>query len=372
MASVNDVIRDHVIGHQVDLTHYANGVVERMIAILNRTDKDLFAQLTSALEQMDAASFTADRLEELLTSVRVLNRQAYLKIERELTTELRAFADVEAQFQYELFTEPMPPRVLANVTVATVSAEQVYAAALARPFQGRLLREWASGIEADRMVRIRDAIRTGYLENQSIGEMVKRIRGTRANNYADGLLEIDRRHAEAVVRTAVSHTAGFTRDRFQEANADLIKAVQWLSTLDNRTTPICIIRDRKEYTNDSEHRPIGHKIPWLGGPGAAHWNCRSTSTVVLKSWREIGLNIDDFPESTRASMDGQVAAETTYPQWLERQNAGRQDGVLGPTRGALLRSGGLKVEQFFNDKGRFLTLEQLRERSPGAFRRAGV
>jgi len=372
MATANDFLRDHVVGHAIDLTQYANGVVQRMIAVLNRADRDLFAQLTAALEQMDAASFTSERLEELLTSVRMLNRQAYLKIERELTAELRALADVEARFQYELFTEAMPPKVIANVTVATVSAEQVYAAALSRPFQGRLLREWASGIETDRMVRIRDAIRTGYVENQSIGEMVTRIRGTRAKNYSDGLVEIDRRNAEAVVRTAVSHTAGFTRDRFHEANADLIKAVQWLSTLDSRTTPICIIRDRKEYTNDSEHKPIGHKIPWLGGPGAAHWNCRSTSTPVLKSWRELGLNIDDFPESTRASMDGQVAAETTYPQWLERQNAGRQDDVLGPTRGALLRSGGLKVEQFFNDKGRFLTLNQLRERSPGAFRRAGV
>ncbi|MGT2493119.1 hypothetical protein ACU4GD_28060 [Cupriavidus basilensis] len=54
------------------------------------------------------------------------------------------------------------------------------AAALSRPFQGRLLKEWASNIEADRMVRIRDAIRIGFVEGQTTDQIIRRVRGTRA------------------------------------------------------------------------------------------------------------------------------------------------------------------------------------------------
>ena len=69
---------------------------------------------------------------------------------------------------------------------------------------------------------------------------------------------------------------------------------------------------------------------------------------------------------------GQAPAEQTFGAWLKRQPAGRQDEVLGATRGALFRRGGLEIEQFANDKGRWLTLDQLRERDAAAFRRAGV
>lgn len=56
------------------------------------------------------------------------------------------------------------------------------------------------------------------------------MRGTRAKGYADGLLDIDRRSAEAVVRIAISHTAEFARDRWYDANDDIIGALAWVST----------------------------------------------------------------------------------------------------------------------------------------------
>lgn len=38
----------------------------------------------------------------------------------------------------------------------------VYAATMSQPFQGRLLSEWAEGLETDRMTRIVNAVRHGY------------------------------------------------------------------------------------------------------------------------------------------------------------------------------------------------------------------
>ena len=71
-------------------------------------------------------------------------------------------------------------------------------------------------------------------------------------------------------------------------------------------------------------------------------------------------------------MDGQVPAETTYQQWLAKQSAARQDQVLGRTRGQLLRAGNLPIERMYDNKGAFISLEELRSRDAEAFKRAGV
>lgn len=371
MASVNERLHDESVAHAVDLIRYSNGEVRRIIALLNRVDADLAAQLLVALERLPAGETNVERIDAMLQSVRALNAQAYSAAGQELTQALRQVTEYEAGYQLELFRSVIPPQVVGSIGLSAVNVEQTFAAAMARPFQGRLLREWAAGIEEARMVRIRDAVRIGFVEQESVGQIVRRIRGTRAANYADGLLEIDRRGAEAVVRTAIGHTASFAREQFYSANTDLVKSEQWAATLDTRTSEVCRVRDGKRWTCVG-HKPIGHKLEWLGGPGRAHWQCRSTAVPVVKSWAELGIDLPEAPASTRASMDGQVAEDVTFGAWLKRQTAGRQDEVLGATRGALFRRGGLPIEAFANDKGRWLSLDELRAKDAEAFRRAGL
>lgn len=340
--------------------------------MLNRADADLFAQLMAALERVPQSAFQIERIDSLLASVRDINARAYEALRSGLEVELRDLVAYEADYQLKLFESVIPKAVQAHVSFAAVSVEQVYAGAMSMPMRGRLLREWASSIEADKLARIRDALRIGFVEGETIDQMVRRIRGTRARGYSDGLIEIDRRNVQAVVRTATSHVAGFTRDRFIEANADLVAATVWVSTLDTRTTKeICAPRDGKQY-DPVTHKPIGHSMPWGAGPGRAHWCCRSSSSVALKSWKSLGIDIDELPESVRSSMDGVVPESTTYLGWLKKQSAERQDDILGPTRGKLLRSGGLSVDRFYDQKGKWLTLDQMRQRDAEAFKRAGV
>ncbi len=367
MAAVNERLRDAAIHHAIDLQKYSNGVVRRMVAILNRTDKDLFDQLLVAMQRLPPDSFTVERLDNLLTAVRMDNARAHEQAGLELRSELQALTQYEAGYQFDLFRTTIPE----IVPVAQVTADAAYTAAMSRPFQGRLLSEWMSGLETDKATRIRDAVRMGYVEGPTTDQIMQRVRGTRAKGYSDGIIEIDRRNLESVVRTAVSHTAATTREAFNQANADLIKALQWDSVLDSRTTEICMLRDGKQYTNTVPHKPIGHSLPYLGGPGKAHWCCRSCETPVTKSFKELGIDIEDVPPSDRASMDGAVPAQTTYATWLQGQSAARQDEILGPTRGKLLRQGGLTLDKFANDKGHWLTLDQLRDRDAAAFKKAG-
>lgn len=207
------------------------------------------------------------------------------------------------------------------------------------------------------------------IASRSTEKIAKDVRGTATNNFQDGSIQVSRANATSITKTAINHFAATARTQFAEHNSDIVDCKQWLSTLDNKTTPTCIIRDRLKYS--LENKPIGHKVPYLQGPGRIHFCCRSTETLVTKSWRELGIDAGEMDAGTRASMDGQVPANTTYSDWLSQQSLYRQVQVLGDTRARLLRSGGMKVPDFFTDKGEWITLDKLKEIDAAAFEKAG-
>lgn len=359
MATINERLRDEVIAHSLFQSRYATGVARQMVKVLNDSDAELSTRLLVALESVNPNNITVKRLESLLTSVREVNKQAINATYMLLTDELVDFAGHEVGYQLSLFDSLLPAPVLNRFPLASITHEQVYAAAMAKPFQGRLLRDWASNIADDRMTRIINTVKNGYLLGDTIEQIVRKVRGSRAKNYRDGVIEATRKNVTAIVKTAITHVAAVARDKFADSNTDILDAKQWLSTLDNKTSHTCIIRDRLTYTLSG--KPIGHKVPYLQGPGRIHFCCRSMETLITKSWREIGIDIDEMDEGTRASMDGQVPAGTTYSEWLQRQSYRRQVQVLGEIRARLINENGMRVDEFFTDKGEWLTLNQLQQ-----------
>lgn len=361
MATVNERLADAAISHQIGLQRYGTGVVRRIIALLNRTDRDLFAQLTAALEQMPPEAFTVQLLDRLLVEVNRLNAEAYKAAGEELDKALLELAGYEASFQHRMLQSALPAEIAEALTLTAVPANQAYAAAMARPFQGKLLKEALQDIEEARAIRIRDAVRMGFVEGQTVSEIVRRIRGTKTQGYADGLMEIDRRGAEALVRTAVNHTANYARQAVFEANSDLVQEWQFLATLDGRTTITCASLSGKTY-------PVGS-----GPQPPRHWNCRSTAVPVLTSaWQALGLKKSEIEPGTQASMDGQIAADVSFSKWLRGKPASFQDEVLGPERGKLFRAGRVDIDRFTDSKGRVYTLDELRKRDAALFEAAGL
>lgn len=361
MSTTNQRLADAAIDRAVDIQQFANGVVRRAIAHLNRVDADIAAQLVQQLPMLEGSA-SAARLDDLLASVRAMLDRAYAAIGQDLPRDMFHLTTAEVGYQASLFEAAIPRQIVAAIGVARVEASQVYAAAMSRPFQGVLLREALRELPAAAAKVVRDQIRIGYTEQQTIAQIVRRIRGTKAAGYADGAMQAPKRHIEALVRTAVSHTAATARDAHYAANTDLIKAVRWVSTIDTKTSPPCRLRDGLRYSTDG-HKPIGHSIPWAAGPGRMHWNCRSVAVPITKSWAELGIDRDEAGPGGRASMDGQIPAMTTYLEWLKRQSHGRQDQVLGPVRAQLFRAGKLSLRDMYDHRGRWLTLDELLARN---------
>lgn len=165
-----------------------------------------------------------------------------------LSDELQQLAQHEAGFQLSLFQFAIPDDVLSLHPLVGISPDAVYAAAMAQPFQGRLLSEWADNLEADRMARISNTVRQGFLLGDTHEQIARKVRGHANRGYQDGALQISRANAGSIAKTAVGHLAATARKSFADANDDILKGKQWLSTLDNKTSKDCRIRDRLKYT----------------------------------------------------------------------------------------------------------------------------
>lgn len=356
MKTANEKLLNELIGHEVDLSRLSNSQVVAIIKILNSADADLRAALIEAIDNL-GADLSAAAVDIALSAVLRINRQTFVQISLALDQLTDGLISYELAFQQGALRAVLPALVQEAYPVVSPAFSAVKAITQARPFQGRLLSEWMTGIESNRAAAVRDAVRSGVVEGRTTSEIVKTVMGSRAERYADGALQKSRRDVETVVRSAISHTAETASDAAYEANSDIISHVEWLSTLDNHTSSDCRIRDRLPYTLGT-YKPIGHRIPWLAGPGRIHFCCRSSKVPVLKSAKALGFN----DGATRASMDGQVPESVTYAEWLSKQSAARQDEVLGPERGKLMREGGLKLSTFYNDKGKLLSLIELQKR----------
>lgn len=364
--SVNEQLQDRAISHLLLLTRLETQEARRIAAYLDRdVIPDLLDQFTRRMARIEERGFdlgpaTTARLRDMIAALGEITRSGIGEARRRVQARMLDLAKSEAQWQVGAIKQALP----VNLEMVIPSVPTLRAAIMQRPFDGMPLTKWFDGLGRQTQINLERAIRQGIIEGETVGQMVRRVRGTRAAGFSDGVMRVATRHAETITRSAVIHTSNMARQVTYEENAGLIKAVQWVSTLDSRTCVTCAGLDGQTFPVDSGRRP------------PAHARCRCSTAPVLRSWQDMGIDADEMPVGTRASMDGQVPADLTYNDWLRRKvNAGEMDIVeeaLGKERAKLFAAGGLDVQQFTAGTGRTLTLDQLRRRERTAFEAAGV
>lgn len=142
--------------------------------------------------------------------------------------------------------------------------------------QGATIGDWFSKLSETLQFDIERAVKVGVSLGQTNKQIADNIIGT--GDKGPEALAKARRDANAITRTAVQTVANDARMAFYGQNPDYIKALQWVSVLDSRTSDICIARSGKTWSFPSME-PIDHKIPWNGGP-PAHWSCFPADTLI--------------------------------------------------------------------------------------------
>ncbi|WBY16622.1 minor capsid protein [Erythrobacteraceae bacterium WH01K] len=351
--SVNEDLQDRAIRHALALQRYSKGLSDRIVRLLNSADKELIEKLAARLAAIDERGIdngpkTTKRIKEMLSEISAINSAIFASIHDTLEGELTDFADAEARGQQKALEKA----IVVNVATKLPSPRRIAAIASQTPIQGILLKPWVEGMGKARIERIEQQVRLGLLEGEGTDAIVRRIRGTRAAKYRDGILDKSRRSTQALVRTATTQVSNVAMQETWKANSNLIKGWEFMATLDSRTTVTCAGLSGQVF-------PIGE-----GPMPPRHVNCRSISVPVTKSFRELGLDRDELTPAQRASMDGQVPGDTTFKDWLERKGEATQNEVLGPERAAIFRSGKLNLDQFIKNDGSVLTLDELKRLYP--------
>ena len=344
--SVNDELFNGAIRRAIGVERFKASEVRRIIAFLNdQIFPDVIAQISRLEGLSPGTKRLRRRLAKVLAEISSIMRLGGRATRDRLFKSLSDFGLLEADFEAALLRSTAPPGL--GLSIGSVNLPAIRAITRQK-IRGRTLTQWFRSLTKAGAEATQAQINIGIAAGESVGQLIRRVAGTRRLGFADGVLQTTRRNAETIVRTSVNHVSTQARELVYAENSDLVKAVQIVATLDGRTTVICQGLD-------------GEMFPVQEGPRPPfHMRCRTTTVPVLRSLKELGLSEADFPASTRASMNGQVPERQTYGEWLRRQPASIQNEALGPTRGQMFRDGRITVDRFTDPQHRPLTLDQLR------------
>lgn len=357
-ATASEPLVDAFLQHQVRIQGLTADEVRKFGPFL----KEIDAEVRKRLSGDNLTAYSRRRLARLLTALDGTLADVFSGYKGQLAKDLNAFAVHEAGFTADVMETHIP-----GVDFDLPTASQIRAAVKARPLSvagpdgGKLLDAFIDDWTDKERKAVVGVIRKGVVEGRTNAEMVQAIRGTRAARYSDGLLSTTSRNARAVVQTAVQHVSSAARQDVFDANADIVKGVRWISTIDSRACPVCRSLDLRTFKMDAGPRP------------PVHVNCRCCMVCVLAD--ESLLKGATRP-AVRDGEASQVPASESYYVWLKRQPRVFVEEVLGPTRAKLLLDGGLSAKRFaalqLDRNWKPLTLAEMRALEPGAFRRAGL
>ena len=330
--SKSEDIADEVTRRQIELERYKKGFQIRMQKVIDGVLASIIARVAALPEGP-----SKERLRKVAVEIMAMSKKLEVRISKAMLKELKKLAGIEASYIQSVLDTYIPPEV--QVSIGLPSAESIRRAVEIEPFQGRVLEKWAKSVGTVTADRARVQINIGMAEGESIHRITRRVREVTRQT---------RRDTDVIVRTAVNHVSNAVKRDVYKANDDIIKGVQWRSTLDGRTSAICRSRDGKTYPIDKHPTP------------PAHPNCRSVIVPVLKSFKELGVDLGEIDDGTRASMNGQVPANLNYNDWLKKQPKEFIESVLGKARTKLFLDGRATMDKFVDYKGKLIPLEELR------------
>lgn len=184
--------------------------------------------------------------------------------------------------------------------------------------------------------------RQGDALGRRVGDLVREAAAGTPGSVRDAVsdaLATARRDAQNLADLTANSAAA--QGRAEVARASGAVGFRWLSVLDMRTTAGCALRNGLLYTLDLE--PMGHSIP-IERPPPRHWGCRSLLVPLLRMPRAGDVDLESFEA------------------WIDGLSTEQQADVLGKGRADLYRRGVITKADLVNQRGRVLTLRELRSR----------
>lgn len=357
MPGLADRMADLLLSRSVHLARFEAGERRRVRGILTELERRIVAALrTIDPTEPGRQAFQRRRLDTLLREVRAITRTRYRRLADGQTTLLEAIALFEGPGTAQAINAAI------GVDLLTAGLSEAHLRTVADDLlvQGAPAQTWWSRQAGTLVQQFTDEMRQGVLLGDSLRDLIQRTR--RIVGVAD-------RHAEALVRTSVQSVENATRQALFTANRDVLRGQQWIITLDTRACPICIALSGTVW--DFDGNVLEGKRGRFPGPPPAHWQCRCVMVPIVKAFEalrrargaRLQRQLDAIQAGQRQALDGDLATDLTFVQWLGLQPERTQRAILGQQRFALWRDGKLRLTQLTGQDHRPLTLDRLRERA---------
>jgi len=349
MPSVNDKVKDKTLKQSIELQRLEAGAKKKVVKKIQSLEKKLIADfLTSGLWASQKKQIIQRELANLFKSTDLMVKSAYKDIaknNKELLTSLASVVEKQTTNAINLalgvkYIKPMPKAKIKELGDPLI--------------EGAASQEWWKRRSTAFQNKFKDTVRDGVSKGLGSAEIAQNLTGDKRLRKRNGALAGSYRSAELLVRTSIHSAANEAREAVFENNADIISAIEWVATLDAKTTTICQALDGLTWDVTTKE-PIGHSKAYPGS--SAHWGCRSVQVPVVKKYDK---TMKDIPLGTRASMDGQVSAKLDYENWLKTKPKAFQKEVLGAKRYELWNDGKIDFSDLTNQDNKPLNLNQLK------------
>lgn len=338
-------ILDSIINISSDIVKLEAHEQKTIISKIKKMEKDLL----NSLRDIDptASKTQAKRLErtkEAIAQSKIITETYYKEIKnyhQGQLTEIAKFNNVHIANEINSIMGVKTFKTLMTTNqIKTLVNDEI--------IMGEKLNEFWSRQSSDVVRRYRNELQLGILSNDTFNQLERRIRGTRETGFRDGIMQVPNNQARTYIRTSIQDVANSARMQTYQDNSDVLEGIEWIATLDLRTSVICIGLDGKKWTLP-DYKPIKHSYAYPGPIG--HPNCRSTQLPVIKGIDNSG--------GTRASMIGQVSEKIKYEDWLKNppkrmlEEAGRLEGMgraMTTEEFQNMKLGVWKAEQFRRGK----------------------
>lgn len=352
--SAADKILDAALKNQINILKLsASEQLKAEKLLINLQQKTLNALLS----KITRTAFQKKRTEDLYKAVKKITDESFSAMS---ASSQRALLKM-GEYEVEATAAMINGSIGVDVITPTLTISNVQSIVNKSMIEGELMKDWWSKQADDFIKRFKGTMngimkefQAGMIEGRTIGQMISAI------SPSGRLMGYTRRNVEAMVRTSFMQVASDVRQKMYEQNSDILQGTRWVSTLDMRTTQLCMALDGSMW--DMEGKPVGNTaMPYRRPP--AHWNCRSTTVPVTLTFDQLlkkKSELKSLSPGQRAAMDGPVSKSMDYGDWLKSLPKKDQVEILGKAKQELWEKGRLSLVDMIRKDGSPLTIKELR------------
>ena len=369
---VVDELLDELTLHALQLQQIANN----QDVVLGKFYKDLSDDLLGKVNKYDFSKAKGNKLKakhirNLMKEGTQSIENAHKLIQQAVRDGLISVGELETQFAIGSLNKAVTGTGRVKIASETLSPKKISAIADNLIVEGVPQSQVWNRQSKRVQEKFKDAVRMSYQNNEDIDTLSQRIRGSSANNYKDGIMNLSKNQANTLARTSISSVSNRTREETYLANSDVIKGVQFLAHLDSNTTDICRAFSGDQWLyEDGGYRNIEGGHEYRQPP--LHFNCRSTMLPLMKTSAELKLVVPEkwarIPKDKRKTVGKKLGPKVCHSpctyrdadEWLKSQDKKVRKQVLGSDKAVeMWEAGKVTMSRFVTQKGRTRTPDEV-------------